>query len=364
MIKDTQQKLKAVRYCVALGYVPYLEVVVRYPGDTGNTPSDLTDIDVLGIRPGGAAPPLKIVFDCKSSSKLSGINRALWARGLMHFVGAAEGFVILGKPPLEAHRLAGNSFGVRVFSEQLFDSFASSASTDYRVRSSYIENIDAWNKLVELRQQYPALAELVVHLTSTAPLEHSGPQGLRSLMSRVRAAYGELDPAKIPQRVVYKLTLAQFVIFVGEVVREFHNIFDPSADKANFESVLRYFIWGGRENYDLRQRLNVLVKKTKGVDEPEPFEFPAWGKFVEYVRGCLDAPLAVGAAVLPLMDMAFRDCSTPTEEIDRRLAARLRANNRIRQFAISASAYLIEASRLPKEFHEAFVQELNAIMEL
>jgi hypothetical protein len=44
---------------------------------------------------------------------------------------SSEAFVILAKPAIEAHRLAGNSFGVRLFSEPLFDKFATSASVDY-----------------------------------------------------------------------------------------------------------------------------------------------------------------------------------------------------------------------------------------
>ena len=36
---------------------------------------------------------------------------------------------------------------------------------------------------------------------------------------------------------------------------------------------------------------------------------------------------------------------------------------RIRQFALAASAYFVEASRVPREFHEAFTETLNAVIE-
>lgn len=363
-MKDAQQKIKAMRYCMALGYVPHLEVLVRYTADVGDAPCDLTDIDVYGVRPGGAAPVLRVIFDCKSSSKLSGINRALWARGLVDFVGATEAFVILGKPPVEAHRLAGNSFGVRIFSETLFDSFAAAASPDYRLRNSYLESMDAWQKLFDAKKTFPLLADYITHLVSTAPLQRNSTQGLRTLMSKVRSVRGELDPTKPVHRAVYNATLTQLCMFVAEVVRDFNNVFDPTAQKAGFEAVLRNFIWGGKESYDLRQRLNVALKAQRGVNEPEPLEFPAWERFVDYVRACLDAPLALGAVPLPIKEMAFRELSDDrTDYVDRRLAGRLKANDRVRQFAMQASVYLVDSAKLPREFHESFAAELNALLD-
>ena len=181
MIKDTQQKIKAVRYCVSLGFVPHMEVVVRFFADTSDSPCDLTDIDVLGILPGAEAPSLRVIFDCKTLNKMSPINRAFWAKGLMAVTHSSEAFVILAKPAIEAHRLAGNSFGVRLFSEPLFDKYATSASVDYLVPNSYLENVDSWARLADIRKNYPVLSELLTFLNSTALLQLSGTQGLRGL---------------------------------------------------------------------------------------------------------------------------------------------------------------------------------------
>lgn len=363
MIKDTQQKLKAVRYCVALGLVPHMEVVVRFIGDTSESPCDLTDIDVLGIMPGGETPSHRVIFDCKTLNKMSPINRAFWAKGLMAVTQSAEAFVILGKQAIDAHRLAGNSFGVRLFSEQLFDAFATAASADYLVANSYLENIDSWSALSEVRLNFPSLAELLIYLNSTALLQVNGAQGIRNLMSHMRHAAGEFDPSKSSHRAVFKLALAQFSMFANEMVRDFHNIFDPRADKSQFERTLRYYIWGGKENYDLRQRLNSALKAARGVTEVEPFEFPAWDRFVDYFRGCLDSPLSLGATCLPIKDLAFRELATPVPDIDRRVAARLKANNRIRQFSLAAISYFCEASRVPREFREFLSSEINSLID-
>lgn len=363
MMKDAQQKLKAVRYCVALGLVPHMEVVVRFLGDTSDSPCDLTDIDVLGIMPGAEAPSLRVIFDCKTLNKMSPINRAFWAKGLMTVTHSSEAFVILSKPAIEAHRLAGNSFGVRLFSEKLFDTFATSASPDYLVPNSYLENIDCWAKLTVIRKNFPALEDLLAFLNSTALLQLNGAQGIRTLMAHMKHAAGELDPSKDLHRAVFKLALAQFSMFVNEMVRDFHNIFDPQSDRGQFERTLRYYIWGGKENYDLRQRLNSALKAARGVTETEPFEFPGWDRFVDYFRGCLDSPLSLSATCLPVKDMAFRELLSPVADIDRRLAARLRANNRVRQFSLAAAAYFADASKLPREFREVFSAELNLLID-
>lgn len=364
MIKDTQQKIKAIRYCVSLGFVPHMEVVVRFIADTSDSPCDLTDIDVIGILPGAENPSLRVIFDCKTLNKMSPINRAFWAKGLMAVTNSSEAFVILSKQPIDAHRLAGNSFGVRLFSESLFDKFASSASSNYLVPNSYLENINSWGKFYDIKKNYPLLGDLIGFLSSTALLQNSGTQGMRSLMSHMRYIAGELDPSKNLHRVIFKLAIAQFSVFANEMVRDFHNIFDPQSDKYQFEKTLRYYIWGGKENYDLRQKLNNAIKIARGVVDAEPFEFPAWGKFIDYFRNCLDSPLSLSATCLPLKDMAFRDLSVPDIDIDRRLSSRLKVNNRIRQFSVAAASYFCDANKLPREFYEIFFSEINSLMEL
>lgn len=362
MIKDTQQKIKAVRYCVALGIVPHLEVVVRYAADTSDSPADITDIDVLGMRPCTDAGIVRIIFDCKTLSKMSAINRALWAKGLMALTNSNEAFVILSKEAPEAHRLAGNSFDVRLFSERGFDSFAESAAKDYLVPNSYIENLQAWERLFSFTKNYPPLHDTIKYLGSTALLQINAAQGIRGLMSQMKQAAGEFDPSKDTHRAVFKLALSQFTMFICVMVRDFQNIFDPQADKMRFEKTLRYYIWGGRENYELRQRLNVALKAAKGVADSEPFEFPAWDRFVELFRAYLDAPLTIGAMCLPIKDMAFRELTDAKEDLERRLTARWKTNNRNRQFAIMASTYFIEAIKLPREFRDDFVNDLNRLI--
>jgi len=359
MIKDIHQKLKAVRYCVALGIVPHMEVVVRFSSEVSETPTNITDVDVFGIKPCDDSPSHRILFDCKTLNKMSAINRALWAKGLVELTHSDEAFVILTKAAPEAHRLAGNSLGVRLFSEKLFDSFARTVAKDYAVQNSYLENLAAWERLAEIPSKQPALDDFWAYLTSSALLETHGTQGLRSLMAKCKKIEGELDPAKDAHRALFNLILVQFCLYMSEMVRDFHNIFNPEMGKGEFEKIVRYYVWGGKESYDLRQRLKSALQNAKGIVEIEPFEFPAWEKFVELFRTFLDAPLLLGSVCLPLKDLAFREVSTPTTELDRRLAMRLESNSRVRQFILTSASYFIEATRLPREFKDQLSRNMS-----
>jgi regulator of extracellular matrix RemA (YlzA/DUF370 family) len=356
VIKDTAQKFKVIRYCVATGLVPFLEALVVYSADTGPTPSEITDVDVLGVRPADSAPLKRIIFDCKTL-KTSAINRALWARGLASFILADEAFVILSKSVPEAHRLAGSQIGVRLFSEEIFDAYAQSANPSYSVPNSYIERPAAWETLYDIGSRYPALKKHLNLLQSSGPQITDPAYGIRSLVASLKKIEGEIDPEKPEHRAVFLLTCMQLLLFFSELVRIFHNVFDPATKREQFELTLRYYIWGGRENYDIRQRLKEAAAVSRGAD-PGVFELPGWDTFVEVFRSLLDAPTLVGSTCLPTQDLAFREISVIDQSLDKRLATRLSGNSRVRQFIGLAAQYVISASRLPRDFRARLNQTL------
>lgn len=346
MIKDILQKQKAIRYCVANGLVPCPEVVVKYSADVSEVVSDISDIDVLGIRPAAENPLRLVLFDCKTQAKISAINRALWGAGLKELVRGSEVFVILNRAAPEGHRLAANSVGVRLFSERLFDSFGASTSINYIPTISYLEEMSAWEELSTIKEKSRNLVPLLTYLLNEAPVEKSPTEGFRTLLSRLKQTAGELDVTKPTHRCLYAMAVSQAVLFLSGMVREFHNVFDPAMDKEAFSSSLRYFVWGGREGFSLRQRFHRAVQASKGQEEPAALELPGWERFVEVMRSFMDAPLLVGSAALPLKDIGFRELCPPRELAERRIAAELRANARSRQFALAVNKYIASLSRL------------------
>lgn len=155
--------------------------------------------------------------------------------------------MILNKAAPEGHRLAAGTLGVRLFSEALFDKFASSASKDYFADSSYLESMEAWEKVFEARKTYPPLEELVNYLTADGPLEDNPAAGFRSLLAKFKRAEGEIDPSKEVHRAIFGMMLSQALVFLSEMACAFHHVFDADAKPAQFERMLRYYVWGERK---------------------------------------------------------------------------------------------------------------------
>jgi hypothetical protein len=357
MIKDAAQKQKAVRYCVAHGYVPYMECIVRFSGDTSDSISDITDVDVLGLRPASEAPARRVVFDCKTLAKTSGVNRALWAAGLQRLVGADEAFVILIKAAPHGHRLAASKVDVHLFSEILFDQYAQASSIDYVENITYLDDLRAWDALWDIRTKLPRAAALVEYLTSEAAFEQDPASGFRALLSRLKQAEGEFDVSKPEHRMLYGILVSQATAYLADVVRNFNTIFDPSMKLDAFQKSLRNYIWGGREGYELRKRLQAALHADRPEDGQE-VQLPGWDAFVELVRSLLDAPILVGSSALPIKDLAFRELGTPSILADARIKRELTSNPRARQFALAVNRYIGSLSRLLQDCSEHLKNEV------
>jgi hypothetical protein len=70
--------------------VPFLEVVVRSGADLSDSVEILTDLDVLGIEAIGDGGLRRTIFDCKTTNKMSPINRAFWAAGVKNIPAATR----------------------------------------------------------------------------------------------------------------------------------------------------------------------------------------------------------------------------------------------------------------------------------
>ena len=358
MIKDSAQKQKAIRYCVALGYVPYMECLVRFSGDTSDAVSDITDVDVFGIRPAGETNIRRVVFDCKTLAKTSGVGRALWAAGLLQLIAADEAFVILLKAAPSGHRLAASKVGVHLFSEKLFDDYGKASSSNYIDKITYLDNLAAWDELWSMRSKYPRMESLVDYLTSEAALEQNPAAGFRSILSKLKQAEGEFDVTKPSHRMLYAIVVSQAITFLAGIAREFNSAFDPSMKVDAFQKALRNYVWGGREGYELRKRLQTALHANR-PEEVQEFQLPGWDTFVELVRSLLDAPLLAGSPALPIKDLAFREVGSPSVLADARIKFELTSNTRARQFSLAANRYIGSLSRLLKDCSEHFVDNLN-----
>src|SRR4051812_33135041 len=106
--KDRFLKELAIRYCLARRMLPFLEVVVPNVSNLSITDSIdiLTDIDVLGVDDALDSNLHRTVFDCKTVNKMSPVNRAFWASGVLQYTRCDEACVILRSKAVHNHRIS------------------------------------------------------------------------------------------------------------------------------------------------------------------------------------------------------------------------------------------------------------------
>ncbi len=365
MIKDRGQKKLAARYCAAQGITPFAEVIVRSATSVEESPVNITDIDVLGVEIAHFGAARRIIFDFKTANKQSGINRALWASGLRHLVLAEAGFVIQAKGVPDTHRLAASTMGINIHTEDSFRRYATSLVPDFEKDLTYLDDMDRWDELVLVGRQFPQLADLAFFIGTQAALERSGPKGLRNGLSAIMRAAGELDPGKPVHRMLFGCSLSAFLLHSAMAVATLKDVFDFAMPKDGFEQRLRYFLWEGRENYELRLKLRRALSERGGTagDANTEFDLPQWGRLVELMRGYLEAPEALAGLPLIAKEVAFRAASpSPKSDADHRLRKLFSNNNRARQFIFLAANYLVLASGLPKEFSRQLESAINDLI--
>jgi hypothetical protein len=363
MIKDRAQKKLAVKFCAAQGILPFMEVVVRSHSGLEEAPVNITDIDVLGLDLGRSGAVQRVLFDCKTGSKLSAINRALWAGGLMTFVRADRAYVIQKKEAPYSHKLAANVLDVHIHSEETFVRYANSITLDFSRDISYLDNLDIWDCFVALGQVQPALGEAVWFATTQAALEASGPRGIRLGLSALIKAAPELDPRRSAHRLLFGGLVSGFLIFLSLSANALKEIFQFSMDKEDFERTVRYFVWEGRENYLNRRNMKAAIDKAKGDSTAAEFDLPEWHRFVQLVRFFLDAPEALSSLPLLTKEIAFRaSAGAVRKDADEHIRRLFQMNNRARQFIFATATYLVHAARLPREFEALLESDVNVLV--
>lgn len=354
----------AIRYCLVNEVVPFLEVNIQNYRELSDTSTVITDIDVLGIKVESFGRPKKIIFDCKTLGKTSPINRAFWASGLMQFTDCAEAFVILRKKASEAHRLSARQINVHLFDEQQFINHGESCSIDFRVDYCYSTTITNWIDLFSSVSGNTKLGQFVRFLNSDIPAEKDTARAFRKFLVALEKVKGELDPDKAKHKAVFNYALSVFMYLLARIIHDFRSVVDYDVGGNEYEKLMKYYIWGGRESFLLKNKMKELFSNT--VDSPfvsEP-EIKNWPKYLELTRMLMDSPGDVQKCIFPVREIAFMDIALRSVDKDRFSSRYITNNKRVRQFSTSAAKYLVEAVRLPKDFTVQLESTFDEIREI
>ena len=259
--KDRHQKELAIRYCLAQGLSPCLEVVIASASDLSDTSEDLTDLDVVGldfIADGGFR---RLVFDCKTTNKMSPVNRAFWAAGILAYTGCDEAFVILKNKAVYNHRLSALSIGVDLHDEASFEDLGNAREIGFNGDFNYQSSIDRWNTVFDAYNKNIWSEPLFIAGRNAAPLSVQPWRVFRKMVAELKSARGQLDPAKDDHVAIYLDVMAAIFILWSSIGRDIRRFYDPKMSKTEFEKVLLYYIWGGR-NY-IRSGRNSGKRQTR-----------------------------------------------------------------------------------------------------
>jgi hypothetical protein len=172
MINDRSLKALSLRYVVAKGYFPQLEVIVAPDLSTGagnrKKGPALTDIDVLGLIPDDFVAFRKLLIDCKTLKNQSPISRAFWMRGVMDEMKAERGLCVLRGERIEPdHRISAARLGVMLLTEEEFDIYVKATSSNQllNAKEPHSTKMDLWEIFLGLTTKYPQLEKMVTFST-------------------------------------------------------------------------------------------------------------------------------------------------------------------------------------------------------
>ncbi|KEO61246.1 hypothetical protein [Thioclava indica] len=352
--KDRHQKQLALRYCLAQGYFPCLEVVVNTASDLTNKPEVLTDIDVLGIENVSDGSLRRIIFDCKSSSRLSAIARAFWASGLMKYTGVDAAFVITGKPAVFNHRISALKVDVDLHDEKSFVDLGQTVAQDFNTDTCYQSSLDRWDQVYDAFDKNAWSKTLFSLCRDVVPLSHSPEQSFRKILSEVRKNKGYFDPGKPAHRAIAFDALSYMFVLWSRMGRDFRRIYSPSMRRENFEDALRLYVWGGHESYVIRQAILESSQRAgmSGETSVDLQEFPGWSRFVNFAGLIISSPNDIFECSHMCRELSIRQLVAHNSDFDKPLKARLKRNDRLAQFTTSAISYFVEACRLPKDLEK------------
>jgi hypothetical protein len=305
--KDRFQKELAVRFCLARHAVPFVEVVVQSAADLSDSVELLTDLDVVGVESSGNGGLRKVIFDCKSGNKMSSINRAFWAAGVKEYTGCNEAYVILKRKAVHNHRLSALALNVDLHDEDSFKDLGRTLDQAFPADDCYQAALSRWNAVADAYAKNSWCAPLFHLVRNAVPLTQVPASTFRRILAEMRAVRGNFDPGKSEHLSIYFDVLSSLFVLWASIGRDIRRFYEPSMSKSAFQTVLRYYVWGGKESYNIRQQL-----RDRGVAGANNADF------------------------------------------DKRLAVRLKENTRVRQFSVALSDYVVAASGLPKDMAKRF----------
>jgi hypothetical protein len=359
MIQDRDQKAKALAYVAARHWLPQLEVEIHPRQGTAASLAPITDIDVLGQLPDDFEGYRSIIIDCKTKKGESPMQRALWLRGLMHELGAPRGVCILKRDKIEPdHRYAASKFGVVLLTEDDLQQYIDVTTSSKTQPISMVGQIDLWDVFFQIPKSEPRLDSAITFLKSGFWQSENESAAYRKILAVLSEIAPELDPTK-PKHLALACDFA--ALFMHAVARLVIKVFTahllPGTREGLSEAIL-LLLYGGREAYDYRNKLQKMVRAKGGDPATAPdLTPPHWDQFVQFVRQCLDSPFEANRSPLILKEKGWIYLAAEKGS-DGFLKTLVAESPQGAKLAILGAEYLYRTAKLPPEFASRLTSDL------
>lgn len=352
MMKDRDQKQKALKLSVANRWFPQLEVDVHQNRSVAEKDLLATDLDVLVSIPDEFRGFRLVVFDCKTKAKESPVNRAFWLAGVLKRLRAAQGFCVLKKERIALdHCLMADRLNVVLLREDEFDLYASATSRAYSSTTGHTANIDLWDQFFALPTRFQALKDGIDFIRSRYWMIEDDAESVRKVLSSMRELHPEIDPQRSEHVVVFLQYCATFAHALAVLVNRIFKLHLQPEHQAILSEALLMMLYGGRDAYEHRNKMFKMAAAKKAGETLPDIMLPEWERFLRLTRQLLDAPVEVSRAPLILREVGFAVLAGDTrQDFARTLCAESPQGAR---FALLIADYLARAAKLPPEILQA-----------
>ena len=360
-MKDRDQKAKALRYCVAKRWFPQIEVDVRPVRHVRDKVALVTDLDVLAFIPDQFRGYRAIVFDCKTRSKESAVNRSMWLRGTLDLMQAEIGVCIMKKSVIDAdHKLVATELDIVLLAEDEFEIYVEATCPQFKGPFGATGEMSVWDSLLEIQSKYPRLESTFRFLRSEYWMQKEAAISCRQVIAKLNLIHGELNPDKEEHQYIVCDMAALFAHSLARICCYLFKAYLHPKRQVDLDEAVKILIYGGRDAYDHRNNLYRRLQQKEGPRGiVEELSLPEWQRFIKLIRQLLDAPLDVARTPLILREIGFSrlqrgDCSiayTLCQEAPQAAS-----------FAVLIIGYLFRAGNLPREFLSGVEAEVLGYM--
>jgi hypothetical protein len=170
-------------------------------------------------------------------------------------------------------------------------------------------------------------------------------------------AKGYFDPKRNDHVSIFLDILSSAFVLWAVMGRDIRRFYEPTLDKTTFEKTLRYYFWGGKESYEIRQKLRELSAPNATQSTNKKSELPFWEDLVNFSGLIVAAPQSVLGCAYLCRELSIKVACDPNVDFDIKLSSLLKENSHIRQFSVSLGDYLVHAGMIPSDLAKR-VQEI------